>query len=443
MKLVSLVIAILLSFGIAAATDLQLMHTKPVCAHPDKTAAWCTYEDSKPSAANAGMNDAIRAQLDAVTDPATDRIYVAYFSFSNWSVFGKLCEKAKAGIPIDFFLDSAYRGKDINLQLENGTCTKEEKATYDAAIAAGQSWPKLKNVRFHYLGQMSESPFIWRLHHNKFMIIDAAVSDTVKINFSSGNLSSFGTSLHFDHWVTATVPRASNMYGTHQCVIQAMKKAIDPDGDGVDSQIDDPNLYRKTLDNCLKKMNSLSVADAVSAEKIAPLFAPNPANEIAKTLVKEIDKVKSGTITGAIQHFLHNDIAKALRKACERGVPVQMLMDDDVISGESEVPGVGSFFDQMLDGNCMQFRFMQTNAEAFQLMHNKFLILGDKRVFAGAGHFTYSAMRDNYENFYLLEDTVVHGQYQNLFKYMWDMSISKDQVVIPPPQPEEEEIPEA
>lgn len=400
----------LFSTANAAPVDLQLMHTKPVCAHEGKTPAWCTYEDLIPSANAAGMVDKINAQIELAVDPLKAKIYVAYFSFSNKPIFKKLCERAAAGVSIEFFLDSSYRGNKLASDLQ----------------ACGPN----QNVKLHYIGQMDVSNpagIIWRLHHNKFLIVDSGDGEQVKINFSSGNLSAYGTSLHFDHWVTVTADRTSNIYQTHRCVVSAMLTAIDPDQDGVDSDLDDPITYRTSLDKCLKSITSLRVEEAIAKETIAPLFSPNPKNEIANTLVGEIKKLQAGqTIRGAIQHFTHTAIAKALVDACERGVDVQMVMDDDILSGESEVPGVKEFFDSKLDKTCVKTQFMQTNAAGFQMMHNKFLILGTERVFAGAGHFTYSAMTKNYENFYLMQSASIVRQYTDMFEGMWKLSLTME-----------------
>lgn len=394
--------------------DLQLMHTKPVCAHEGKTPAWCTYNDLIPSSDASGMVANISSQIDLAVNPATAKIFVAYFSFSNKPIFKKLCERAAAGVPIEFFLDSSYRSNQLAQDL----------------IACGTQ----NNVRFHFIGKMDVSNpggIIWRLHHNKFMIIDTGVAtEPVKINFSSGNLSAYGTSLHFDHWVTVTADRTSNIYQTHRCVISSMLKAIDPDGDGINNDEDDPEAYRKSLDVCLKAISSLRVEEAIAKETIAPLFSPNPKNEIANALVAEIKKLKKGrAIRGAIQHFTHTAIARALSDACQRGVDVKMVMDDDVLSGESEVPGVKEFYNSYLANTCINVRFMETNSPAFQMMHNKFLILGETRVFAGAGHFTYSAMTKNYENFYLMQTPSIVQQYDGMFYSMWNISLDEKQAL--------------
>lgn len=393
----------------ADAINLKLMHTKPICNHEGKTPAWCTYDDLIPSSEASGMIENINQQIDLAVNPKTAKLYVAYFSFSNKPIFRKLCEKAQAGISIEFFLDSSYRTSTLAQDLIN--CGSNN------------------NVKFHFIGHTDttdQSNIIWRLHHNKFMIIDSGDETPVNINFSSGNLSAYGTSLHYDHWVTITAPRTSNIYNTHLCVIQAMLNAVDPDGDGQDNDMDDPALYRTTLNKCLKDMNALTIDDAILEETIAPLFSPNPQNEIANRLVEEINSLQSGeTLRGAIQHFTHNSIARALTRACERGVNVQMIMDDDILTGESEVPGVQEFYSSMLQNTCVNIQFMQTNAEGFQMMHNKFLVLGNRRVFAGAGHFTYSAMTVNYENFYLMQSQSIVDQYNALFDGMWSISLTE------------------
>lgn len=394
-----------------AETQLELMHTKPVCNHEGKTPAWCTYDDLITSSQASGMVDKINSQIDLAVDPVKAKIYVAYFSFSNKPIFKKLCEKAAQGITIEFFLDSSYSTNQLAADLK--ACGTQQ------------------NVNLHFIGQKDTSDannIIWRLHHNKFLIVDPGLTDSVKVNFSSGNLSAYGTSLHFDHWVTVSTERDTNFYKTHLCVVSSMKKAVDPDGDGIDNPLDDPNLYRSSMDACLKNISSLSVEEAIKEETIAPLFSPNPKNEIATQLVSEIKKVPAGeSIRGAIQHFTHSSIAKALVSACERGVTVEMIMDDDVISGESEVPGAQEFFESVLDNTCIKIQFMQTNAAGFQMMHNKFLILGQTRVFAGAGHFTYAAMTKNYENFYLMQSNDITTQYKSLFDSMWTISLTKDQ----------------
>ncbi|MBS1983325.1 MAG: hypothetical protein JST16_04060 [Bdellovibrionales bacterium] len=421
-----------LAKGNSNAFKFDLMHTVPECHHQGKPTTWCSSEDTQNGADRAGMEKRVVEILDAARDPSDSRIVIAYFSFSNKAAFNKLCERGKAGISIEGFFDKSYGGDPTNLpgQLE-ANCQSGSK----------------HNVRIHYLGDKNTSPgnFVWRLHHNKFLMVDPGGDDPIRLNFSSGNLSAYGLSLHFDHWVVMQADRDTALVKQHMCVVSALQKAIDPDGSGHDREVDDPKVYRQSLDSCLKKYGMLGLTDPEGAEKllakekIAPLFAPNPNNDVFNTLVANVDRVKKGGhLSIAIQHFLYPEIAQALTRAVKRGVKVQMIMDDDVVLGMSEVPGVKQFYYKYLvpSKSGIDIRFMRTNADTPppQMMHNKFLVMegvdgNKKRVFSGAGHFTSSGMRNNYENFYLSQVDDLTAKYLDLFEYMWDRSASESEVL--------------
>ena len=427
----------------AAATGAQeqnedvpfdLMHTVPECHHDGHPTTWCDHTDVPALAQASGMEARINSLIDRAVDPAKSKIVIAYFSFSDKGVFNKLCEKGKAGFSVEGFFDQSYRTQ------------------LPAQLPAQCQGPSGNNVKVHFLGQLSDSPYIWRLHHNKFLIVDSGDDRPVSVNFSSGNLSSYGVSAHFDHWVLMTTPRTSNVVKMHDCVIDSLRKAIDPQATGTDQMIDDPNVYRQSLDACLAAQGTLFapgktwVESAITKENIAPLFSPDPAGANAEILIDNINRVQAGgKIYGAMQHFLHYGIAEALRGAVSRGVDVSLVMDDDVITGESEVPGVREFYDSELKQSVsgMKVQFLVTNAKEFQLMHNKFLVMenvdGSKtRVFSGAGHFTDAGLHDNYENFYLSQNDTLNKKYADLFGYLWPRSVTEQQATppaTPPAQP--------
>ncbi|MBI4405452.1 MAG: hypothetical protein HY537_14910, partial [Deltaproteobacteria bacterium] len=278
-----------ISFG---SIVFDLMHTRPECHHSGKPTTWCTFDDVATAALKAGMEKRVGQMLEDAEDPEQSRIAIAYFSFSNEAVFKKLCERGKAGIPIEGFFDVSYRGG----------------AKHPGKLAKECQGPSGDNVQVHFLGlDRSDPGNEWRLHHNKFLIVDTG-ADTLKINFSSGNLSQSGLSIHFDHWVMLEASRKTNLARQHECVIQSMQKALDPNDSGEDAEEDDPDLYRSSLEKCLKK-NTLWdkgtewVEDALKKEKIAPLFSPDPDDRVYKVLAENIDQVvKGGKIYGAIQH---------------------------------------------------------------------------------------------------------------------------------------------
>ena len=402
----------------------DLMHTVPECHHDGHATTWCDHTDVPALALASGMEARINTLIDRAVDPAKSKIEIAYFSFSDKGVFNKLCDKGKAGFSIEGFFDQSYRTQ------------------LPAQLASQCQGPSGNNVKVHFLGQLSDVPYVWRLHHNKFLIVDGGDERSVSVNFSSGNLSSYGVSAHFDHWVLMTSARTSNVVKMHQCVVESLKKAIDPQGRGTDQMVDDPVVYRQTLDACLASQGTLFAAgtswveNAITKENIAPLFSPDPAGANAAILIENINRVQAGgKIYGAMQHFLHYGIASALRSAVSRGVDVSLVMDDDIITGESEVPGVRGFYDAYLRPSVsgMKMQFLVTNAKEFQLMHNKFLVMegidGQKtRVFSGAGHFTDAGLHDNYENFYLSQNDVLSKKYQDLFGYLWPRSVTEQQI---------------
>lgn len=411
---------------VGADIKFDLIHTRPECTHEGKASTWCDHNDAARLAELSGMETRVKALIDRATDPAKAKIAIAYFSFSNRAVYNKLCEKGKAGFSIEGFFDQSYRS-GLPAQLAN-----ECQA------------PGKKNVVVHFLGQLSNSPYIWRLHHNKFLYVDpGGATDRLSLTFSSGNLSSFGLSAHLDHWVIMDAPRNADVAKQNRCVMEGMRAAVAPaSAGGADKEIDDPGVYRSKLEDCLKKAKSYWkpgtswVETAIAKEKVAPLFAPNPAGDLENVLIAQINRVQSGgKIYGAMQHFLHYGIASALQQAKQRGVEVSLAMDDDVITGDSEVEGVRSFYDSYLDPEHtgMKVRFVVTNAGDHQMMHNKFLVMegidGQKtRVFSGAGHFTDAGMRDNYENFYLTESSELSAKYKNLFEYIWPKTKSQSDI---------------
>lgn len=427
------------ALSFAHAIQFDLMHTLPECpetaAKNKKAITYCSSTDSRRLAEKAGMEKRVLEILAEAKNPAKAEIFIAYFSFSNSTVKNKLCDMGKEGFKITGYFDSS-----------NIITDKKLPPSYPELLEKCQG-PSGDNVKVHFLGAKDTSvkPIVWRLHHNKFLIVDSGEDNKAHINFSSGNLSAFGLSAHFDHWVVTQAEKDSNFYAQHMCVVDALAAAVE-DGKG-----DNPKKYRATLDACLADtlwtQDAKWVEKAIEQEKIAPLFAPNPQDQVLQVLLNQIDSVVAGgKIYGAMQHFLHAKIAMSLKRAVDRGVKVNLLMDDDIVSGESNVPGVREFYNRLLKPNGIAIRFMQTNATDHQMMHNKFLILegvkklGKNRVFSGAGHFTTAGMKNNYENFYVTEVDSLTEKYKELYEYMLKNSLTERQAS---PQPEAAVVPAA
>ena len=411
----------------ADSTEQKIFHKKTFCLNTNGA-------DIKEAADLSGMVTIALDQLStALVDPKNSKVSVAYFSFSNKAIQKKICELSSKGASIQVILDTGsgpkngLPGQIDDLVMNSPDCLDENK--------------KL-NVTLSYLGGNTkiEPGKIWQLHHNKFLMIETP-NNKVKLNFSSGNLSTFGTSLHLDHWVMINAPASTNIIRAHKCVMQGLESAVSKSKeDGSTSKaigqsyiterekcFDDTNvLPRQSLSTNLDEMNS-QISKMLDAEEIAPLYSPNNNQYVEKTFIDALSKVPAdGYIYIAIQHFLHPGVSRALTKAAERGVDVRVVMDDDALRGESDVPGVDVLIKKLVLVKGIQIRFAETNKLAGgggALMHNKFAILNGAMTFSGAGHYTNAAMNVNWENFYFSKNKIVLSGYANYFNELWNESV--------------------
>ncbi len=434
-----------------SSISFDFMHTKPNCQVPFPEMGegkfhkptYCEGTSQKQVAADSGMEKRIVEMLDTtMKDPKNSKVFVAYFSFSNKVVQQKICDLSAAGVSVRAFLDNGSVGTIDNIIMNNVKCLDANK--------------KL-NVKLSYLGgnttvnSETGSAGFWQLHHNKFMYIDSGLN-LVKINFSSGNLSSFGTSLHLDHWVMLEAPKTSNITNSHICVMagleaaDALAKKMTNDGTTEEKTTFDQrkvsNAYIDEREKCFVAKNvyprvggekvSEEVEDMLKAEEIAPVFSPNNDDAVADAFLDTIDDLKSGEyLYIAIQHFLHSEIKNAILRAAKRGVEIKIVMDDDALRGESEVPGVDKLILDLDNRNSIDIRLAETNHGAGgngSMMHNKLAIINGDMTFSGAGHYTRAALQNNWENFYFVSNKKTISNYSTYFKWLWDNSVDVEHV---------------
>ncbi len=426
----------LLSQGI----EFDFIHTKQNCAVANVNFANTFHKktfcenikgnDIKPSTELSGMVKKIIEQLDAaLMDPKKSKVSVAYFSFSNKEIQKKFCSLSANGVQIRVFLDNnsgpkpGQPGQIDELIMNNPECLDSEGRL---------------NVKLSYLGGNTKigDGGIWQLHHNKFLMIESP-NQKVKLNFSSGNLSTFGTSLHLDHWVMTNAAPETNFIRSHKCVLHGLEAAVDKSKEPLASGKIIGQSYIQAREKCFDEMNvtprqSLPNTDdqiekTLAAEEIAPLFSPNNNRYVEKSFISALGKVPSnGYIYIAIQHFLHPGVSAALTKAAARGVDVRLIMDDDALRGESDVPGVDIMIKKLILIKGIQIRFAETNRQAGgggALMHNKFAILNGQMTFSGAGHYTHAAMNVNWENFYFTKNKIILLSYKKYFSELWNESV--------------------
>ncbi len=406
-----------------SAIQFELLSTVQDCAHEGHKSTWCMVDDLKGSTERSGIVERLNSQFErTLANPEKAKILIAEFSFSNKIVQAKLCEVAKAGVKVVVYLDL---GSNPNIDLD--ACQKDVKKP---------------NYTINYLGGFTSFPD-WRLHHNKTILVDAGDGSFFNIDFASGNLSSYGTSLHLENWVMMDAPQTANISKATLCLFEGLV-AADKKSQEVKIYDDmdfskDPiimDTYTSTIERCYQASNVIpmyQVEKALQAEGIAPIFTPNDENLGSKTLINEIKKVaaigKGAYIYIAIEHFTKRPVATALKQAVANGVDVRVIFNSGTITGATEVEAGITFYNEQLKGTGIKVRFIETNPDAGgngQQMHNKFAILNGKRVFSGAGHFTSSGLETNYETLYLTENDVLNRQYAEYFKKLWDLSVDEN-----------------
>lgn len=399
-------------------SEKNTFHKKTFCANLNNS-------DLKSTTEMSGMvNKALDLLNTALVDPKNSKLSVAYFSFSNKSIQRKFCELSSKGVKIRVILDNGSAGQIDDLVMNNPECKDTDG--------------KL-NVALSYLGGNTtvESGGIWQLHHNKFLMLETP-NNKVRLNFSSGNLSTFGTSLHLDHWVMTKAPAASNLIRAHKCVMEGLEAAAAAKAEDDQSKAKAlGQIYITEREKCFDSNDviprqsladtNIQIGKALASEEIAPLFSPNNNRYIERSFMDALNLIpKGGYIYIAIQHFLHPGVSTALTNAAKRGVDIRIIMDDDALRGESEVPGVDVMIKKLIKVPGIQIRFAETNRQAGgngALMHNKFAILNGKTTFSGAGHYTNAAMNVNWENFYFSKNKFVITEYSKYFSELWNESV--------------------
>jgi phosphatidylserine/phosphatidylglycerophosphate/cardiolipin synthase-like enzyme len=145
------------------------------------------------------------------------------------------------------------------------------------------------------------------------------------------------------------------------------------------------------------------------------LFSPH--DHVADELIALIGKEKK-SVKAAVYCLMHHGIAKALIDAHKRGVRVEVIVDPYSIKARSPVK-------KMAEANLpvyvwnpqmpVEIRKGRTIKKRKPLMHDKFCVLGDNRVWTGSFNFTFEAEKNNQENVIVLENTGIADKYLKEF----------------------------
>lgn len=139
-----------------------------------------------------------------------------------------------------------------------------------------------------------------------------------------------------------------------------------------------------------------------------------PQDDITQLLITMIEAEKK-SIDGAMYMFTDKKVAQAIIQAKERGVQVQLVLDQ--ISMAS--CGKGRFL-QEHGVSIVVHRTEDFNPYSMALMHHKFFIFGCNReqkawLWTGSWNCTLRATQHNDENVLIIDDVQVIDTYRNYF----------------------------
>ena len=381
---------------------LFVRFTKPQCAAvaafdvPANVRCYGTSAERDASREAAGVVDHIVRWIDATrrakeAHPEREvRIVMAYLSWSDYRVYDALCRATAAGVRFEMYLDRESGGDQAPRIAADRSCHPE-------------------NIQLSYLGGVVDYPD-WRLMHVKMMLFETG-EPTARLLFGSANLTTTSTTIHFDNWVFSRFAADSHFIASHDCARDALF------ADRYDDRGRYPAVFRSTIDACLDGI------PAAEDPRFRVFFTPDPE----ETPLDEITAAMAGAGTSvdmAIQHFSAYPLGEQLRdNGNDSAVRARLLMDDDTHYDEGDQGGSDFImYDALLRGSGVEMRFLQTNRHldyGWQYQHNKYVIIDDDAVFCGAGNFTVSAFRDNYENFYLIRQPAFTAQYRAHFDALY------------------------
>ena len=431
----------------AMFTDPQCDHTgildpSDFKAQGTRVGAWCDYSTADVSREHSfGRDDTnLHDRLVQVIQSAADykrahpdqeepvTLTMAYLSwYTDHGLKGAVLDAIQAGVRFRGYFDPGY-GFEIVDEIEQ---TYENDSQHDVQIAWIGSWES------------------GRLMHIKVTTVDYGVdSEPMWIVFSSANLSSKGTSLHFENFNFVHVPRSSNFAQRHECAFRALEldqwscathQQFVSTSEGTGCRQANTSRFESSYDACV------AAIEAPVDDRMLVFFTPDrdagylsqseksalPAlseRRLSSALYFLIDKMNkaTGSVDMAIEHFGSTILGDAMQGDWgSDSIRRRLVIDDQTIylDGESSQGDntlwwskfAGDYWAQRIGQ-----RFVRTNSGISQLMHDKYVVIDGEGVFTGAGNFTTRAFNDNYESFYYLRLPEVAEQYQRHFDHLFD-----------------------
>ena len=171
----------------------------------------------------------------------------------------------------------------------------------------------------------------------------------------------------------------------------------------------------------LGNLSPLSAAGQEPITHYQVLFSPD--DSVASELISLIEK-EDKSIKIAIYSLTHRGISKALMEAHARGVDVEIIVDPSSVKTNSPARKMGEINLPVFVWNprvaSKDSKGEKKVKRRKALMHDKFCILGDNKVWTGSFNFTFQAA-SNRENVLILESAEVASRYLKEFERLKEL----------------------
>jgi membrane-bound metal-dependent hydrolase YbcI (DUF457 family) len=196
-----------------------------------------------------------------------------------------------------------------------------------------------------------------------------------------------------------------------EALVEVLGKEAAPGPPG-STPVADGQEARSAAENSPENLpNTDEAKSGVMFGKSAPIeiyFSPGPEPEQA--LIKLMDQAQA-TIHIALYYFTDRELAQALVRAHERGVRIQVLLDEDQRTAEYSKS-------RYLQGKGLEVRFYGGSG----YFHHKFMVIDSAVVATGSYNWTASAQSRNEENLLVIHDPLVAQVYLKEWQRLWEVS---------------------
>jgi len=170
-------------------------------------------------------------------------------------------------------------------------------------------------------------------------------------------------------------------------------------------------VSRRKAENAEKNLPNITdeKSEAMFGKSIEIYFSPGPEPE--RALIRLMDRAQEA-IRIALYYFTDRDLAQALVRAFQRGVKVQVLLDEEQRAAKYSKS-------RYLAGKGIEVRYYGGEG----IFHHKFMVVDGLVVATGSYNWMASAGERNEENLIVIHDPQTARLYEREWQRLWERSV--------------------